>query len=645
MYANGMTVKEETHHYERVSFRSALIAILIIPFNSYWILYLSYVFDSNRPTSIALLFNVVFIMLILIALNSLIRRIIPRGALSQVELLTIYAMLCQASAFAGRDMIQVLVPLLGNGFWYARPENEWAELFHSYLPKWLVVPDRKILRGFYEGNSSLYEAGHWRPWVRPLAIWTGFIGVMSFTMLCLSVILRKQWSEHEKLTYPIVRLPLEMTKERSDLNLFRNRLMWLGFSIASAINAISELGQIFPQIPFLPLYKEIHFSEKPWNAMNSPGLGFSLFPFAIGLGYLIPLDLAFSCWFFHLFWHFERVLGSAMGWRAVGFPFRTAQLQGTWIGLFIFAIWSGRRYFLSVFRSAFGREKGIDDTGEAMRYRTAVWGAILGSTFMIIFGWRMGMSLWFALLFFGIYLAMSITVTRVRAELGPPAHDFYNAGPDTILTSFLGTRRIGKESLSAMTLFFWINHLSYRAHPMPHQLEALWLARQTKANARRLAFFLILGALLGTITAAWGHLHISYRLGLELCRSWYAKAAYRRLASWMYNPTGPNRNNIIFTIVGFLFTVSLLNLRKRFLWFPLHPVGYVVSSWWTFTGLWFPILIAWLSKRFILSYGGAKGYRRAMPFFLGLIMGDAVTASIFSIISSAMGIRVVYLRW
>ena len=635
-------MKLEKKAFEQVTLRSALIALLIIPFNSYWVLYLSYVFDSNRPSSLALLFNVIFIILILMALNALIKKILPIKGLSQVELLTIYAMLCQATVFAGRDMVQVLVPLLSNGFWYARPENEWAELFHAYLPRWLVVSDRKVIRGFYEGNSSLYEEGHYLPWIKPLAIWTGFIAVMSFTMLCLSVIVRKQWSEREKLTYPVVRLPLEMTRPGGAL--FKNGLMWLGAGIAMTLNSINALGQMFPQIPYLPLYKQVWLTEKPWSAMNSPGFRFSIFPFAIGLGYFIPLDLAFSCWFFYLFWQFERVLGSAMGWSAAGFPFHIAQLQGTWMGLFVFAIWSGRRYFISVFKTAFGLGRE-DDSGEAFSYRLAVWGAILGSAAMILFGFKVGMSLWFSILFFGIYLAMSVTVARVRAELGPPAHDFYNAGPDTILPSFLGTRLIGKESLSGMTLFFWINHLSYRAHPMPHQLEALWLARMTNANARRLAWFLILAAVFGTITAAWGHLHISYRLGLDNCRSWYARAAYSRLASWCYNPTGPDRAGIIFAGVGFLFTVSLLSLRKRFLWFPLHPVGYVVSSWWTFSGLWFPMLIAWLSKRFILRMGGAKGYRRAMPFFLGLIIGDVIAASIFSIISSAMGIRVVYLRW
>ena len=114
-----------------------------------------------------------------------------------------------------------------------------------------------------------------------------------------------------------------------------------------------------------------------------------------------------------------------------------------------------------------------------MRYRTAAIGVLIGFILIMAFCLKAGMSLWFAILFFALYFAMSVTITRIRAELGPPAHDLYNAGPDLLLTDALGTRRIGNRNLSVMSLFFWLNHLSYRAHPMPHQLEGLKLAHQT----------------------------------------------------------------------------------------------------------------------------------------------------------------------
>ena len=132
-----------------ITLRATLIGIVLIPFNSYWVLHLSYIWDSNRPTSLALLFNVLFTLLVLIGSRCRYSGVYVQSlAFTQSELLTIYAMLCQASVFAGRDMLQVLVPLMGNGFWYATTENEWAQLFHQHLPEWLVVGKQEVLRGF-----------------------------------------------------------------------------------------------------------------------------------------------------------------------------------------------------------------------------------------------------------------------------------------------------------------------------------------------------------------------------------------------------------------------------------------------------------------------------------------------------------------
>ena len=40
-----------------------------------------------------------------------------------------------------------------------------------------------------------------------------------------------------------------------------------------------------------------------------------------------------------------------------------------------------------------------------------------------------------------------------------------------------------------------------------------------------------------------------------------------------------------------------------------------------------PFLVAWLIKIVVLRYGGSSVYRRLIPLFLGLILGDFVTAS------------------
>jgi hypothetical protein len=40
--------------------------------------------------------------------------------------------------------------------------------------------------------------------------------------------------------------------------------------------------------------------------------------------------------------------------------------------------------------------------------------------------------------------------------------------------------------------------------------------------------------------------------------------------------------------------------------------------------LWSPFFFGWLAKVIVLKAGGIKSYRHYVPFFLGLIMGEAV---------------------
>ena len=90
---------------------------------------------------------------------------------------------------------------------------------------------------------------------------------------------------------------------------------------------------------------------------------------------------------------------------------------------------------------------------------------------------------------------------------------------------------------------------------------------------------------------------------------------------------------------GALCTLVLAILRVRLLGFPLHPIGYAISSSWAIHLIWFPLLLAWAVKGPILRYGGLSGYRKAVPFFLGLVLGDCIMGSIWGLIGLALGIR------
>jgi len=76
-------------------------------------------------------------------------------------------------------------------------------------------------------------------------------------------------------------------------------------------------------------------------------------------------------------------------------------------------------------------------------------------------------------------------------------------------------------------------------------------------------------------------------------------------------------------------------MRRNFVWWPFHPIGYAVAnagSGAPFEWVWMSIFVGWLCKYLTLRYGGIQAFRRVMPFFIGLILGDYAAGAISSLI-------------
>jgi len=619
-----------------VTWRAILIGLLLIPINSYWIFMMEIIRYQGHPTTISLFYSSIFNLVLLILANSVLRRYAPKWVLSQVELITIYVMLNIGAALVGHDSIQILVSLMPFATYFATPENKWHALFENKLPDWLVVKDPVATKAFFRGGS-LYDPANYGPWIVPVLWWSAFIIVLLAMFLCMNVLLRKQWTERERLSYPLVQLPLDMTAEGAPL--FKEKLLWYGIAIAAAIDIINGLAVLYPSIPMIPIKLEDQsrwFITRPWN--NIGWLPIQFYPFGIGLGMLLPVDLLFSCWFFFWMWKAERILTAAFGYDSIpNMPFVSEQSFGAYMGICVFAIAVSRRHFIELGKHFLGMKSSVDDKGEPISYRAATWFLVLGMVFLVYFSRRAGLSAWVLIPFFAIYFAMCIAITRMRAELGPPAHDLHAAGPDTIIPNLTGPGTLGTQNLSVLSLFFWFNR-AYRSHPMPFQLEGFKLAERTRMSYRGLFWAMMLAGVFGTYVAFWVILHLNYQyggassnIGPPNVTMIFGNEPWNRMDSWIKIPRHTEVDRAIAISVGFAFTIFLNSLRMKIGWFPFHPVGFAVSSSWSMHRLWLPMFIAWIVKLLILRYGGLKLYRQALPFFLGVILGECIVGSIWTI--------------
>jgi hypothetical protein len=629
-----------------VTARAVLIGALLTPLNAFWVMRMEEVMSGPYPSLISLFANVVFVLFLFVGINALLRRFAPRFAFSQGELLTLYTILAISTGMAGQSGINIVCGMIAHGAWFATPENGW-DRFLGAFPDWLIIRDRNIVRGHYLGNSTFYRSEVLRAWLTPILAWTLLWMLLLLVVYCINVLIRRQWADRERLTFPIIWLPLEMTEEGIGAAFFTNKLMWSGFAIAAGLNLWNGIAFLYPSLPSLPIgiidLRPL-FTAKPWNAIG--WIPTTLYPLAIGLGYLLPLDLLFSCWFFYFFWKGQRIVSNAMAWDSIhDFPFVREQGFGAVIGLCLYYLWSGRKTYAAIWRRAWRgeRESGSSPPEEGLSERTALIGIGIGSAGLIGFCLAAKVAWWVAVTFFALYIAMLVVITRIRAELGSPAHDFTYMGPDTMLVRILGSANLSRTDLAFLALSYPLTYARTN-DTMPIALESQQMARLRGLEARRMFAVILFATLWGTLSAFWAYEHQAYQLGAAAKFSsgtHFAREGFAHMQSWVggTQDARPNPTAIAAMAVGLATTLVLMFLRLRFVGFPLHPIGYAVASAWAINIVWLPMVIAWIFKGLTMRYGGLRAYRRFLPLFLGLILGDCVMGCLWGLLSLLLNMR------
>jgi len=589
-------------------------------------------------------------LLAVVLLNFALRSLSPRWALSRAELVVIYVMMTTSTVIASSGGIHFLVPAIMAPRHFATPENRW-DLILPYIPSWFAPTDPEVIKGFYEGHATVPL----RPWLVPLMTWTFFLFTFLALTLCVNVLLRRQWVDRERLTFPTVVLPLEMT--RTDGSFFKNRVMWIGFAIPFFIGTLNTLNANFPAVPRIQVraFDVGQFVvNSPWNAIGWTPISF--YPFIIGIAFLLSLEVTFSCWFFYGLNKAEAVLGAALGWREAGaasamsrFPFTSHQGAGAFIALVAFSLWSGRRYFAEAWRTAFARSRPLDDRAEPLSYRGAFLGLGLCLGALVVFCAQAGLATHLALIVLGLSLVYMIAATRVRAESGNAWLFGPFIDPNTLITTTFGTAVFHPRDLTIMAYLRSISTFDLRCLSMPHQLDGFKMAETVRIQARRMAVAIILAIAFAIPVALLLGLVIWYDLGAtgkaEPWRTLMGKRPFEEAVAALVTPQEADRLGLWFTAGGFAWTWLLVGLRTAFVSFPFHPVGYAIAGTHTIDTTWLPFFIAWVGKLLILRYGGMRFYRAALPFFLGLIFGDFCNGGLYTLAACFVNMNVYPINW
>ncbi len=576
--------------------------------------------------------------------------------LSRQAVVLVFAVLLAVSALASSGYVAYLFPVTAAPWQFSTPENKWQELFGRFIPEWFVPHDRRALAAFYDGLPPGSPIP-WQAWAAPLLSWTVFAVLLIAAVGALSAAVRRQWADHEKLVFPLVRVPLSLvdaapwlaargSRSSSQAALraaqaaagavgFTRAGRWLllaGAAAVFAFHSINALHLYFPQVPEIRVHNipiGAALKGRPWGALA--GEKIYILPSVIGVSYLLTTEVAFSFWFFHWFWAFQRLVMAAVGYEGAGGTSIPASLYGRYeeVGAFFVVAWLAVAPIIAHAR----QDRHIRNA--LFVFAAAVAGMALWLT-------AAGMTLTWALGFLVMYFVVSIVLARAVAAAGVLFVECSFLPQDVLVRGF-GYKAVGARNLTVLAFPEMIFMFEQQTILMPYLLQA-WQIGEAEGLPRPVVYGAVAAAVAVILPAAYaGALHTIYGHGALSLNDWYmikgATWPFRRLQSTIIGEVGRDWAAIVCAAFGASLMGALTWLQRHFLWWPIHPLGYVMGSTYTMGIMWFSIFTGWAIKRVTEKYGGFKAYRAARPLFIGFVVGEFLAAAFWLVVDGLAGVK------
>ncbi|MDP6039745.1 MAG: hypothetical protein QGG64_14435, partial [Candidatus Latescibacteria bacterium] len=369
--------------------------------------------------------------------------------------------------------------------------------------------------------------------------------------------------------------------------------------------------------------------------------------FTLGFGYFANVDVLFSIWFFFLLHVVEGTIFNRFGFALTGGgsdqftgspPAMAWQGYGALVFMVFWGFYVGRQHFRNVLRKALRGDASVDDRDEMLSYRTAVFGGVAGMLFLLFWLHASGMTLVESSLFLFASFVIYVGMARIVAETGV-LYTWATLSPQMFVLNVVGTQTMTGPNITAVLLSYSaINYL--RGLFMPALAHTARFGEMMRRR-RWLMGAVLLGTFVGLVFTLWFTLSICYSNGAYNTFGWprffngNPKGIFSNTLSKVRNPFGTDWNRLMFAGIGGVVMAGLTFLRDRLTWWRLHPIGFVMSAMINTRHLAIPIFFAWVIKSILLSVGGVQMYRRASPFFIGMIVGYVLGVTVCSAVDIA----------
>ena len=364
--------------------------------------------------------------------NAFLKRFAPRLSMTSAELRLALSMLWVGGSFAGYNWITQWVGAMAAPRYYASPENRWQELIFDFLPWWMFPSNFPgVTEGFFLGLEE-GVAVPWGAWIAPI-FWAMSAGLaMTAIGLGLTAVFQKQWVRHERLTYPLAQVPLDLTEgfdgKRGWPPFVRNWLFWVGFIVAALPLLWNLIEYWTPGFPRLAIFDPYYGPRGPRGAALSRYLqpfSYRILPPVLGFTFLCDLNILFSVWSLWLAGQAGLYGMSRVGF-SVGLAGQEAKptailglfTHGVSMGLAIWAIWVARGHLRKVFGQVLRPPVGGETETAILSPRLAVFGILGGGIYMVFWLYSAGYSAGIGLAWLLLFWASILVVMKFLAASG-----------------------------------------------------------------------------------------------------------------------------------------------------------------------------------------------------------------------------------
>jgi hypothetical protein len=299
----------------------------------------------------------------------------------------------------------------------------------------------------------------------------------------------------------------------------------------------------------------------------------------------------------------------------------------------VFIIWLSRRH---IWNLLFDRTY-LDRNSEYLGFINPRLGLIMGFAGYILAGlWLVafGMNITVAFSFLCVCFMLQIVVTKLICQGGLSYFTLPIAPSDGFL-AFLPTKLLSSTSIYLGVVVQKMAFLDVRESLLPTLIHASALVKNPLIR-RRFFLGMVVAIIAGIAVSTVSMLVIYYKYGaLSLPDSWALETVSRsheKAFSLIQNPEAPKHWIVFYALLGAVIMSVLIGGYHRFVWWPLHPMGYLMTYNSATHVLWFSFFLGWLFNWLVFHYGGVRAYVALRWFFIGLVVGDVVMAILWIIV-------------